>query len=352
MLYQTMNLHGGDIYSDHVELDFSANLNPLSIPHSVLESMKETLSDSSHYPDPYCRDAIRAISEHEKLPDRYIMMGNGAAELIYSFCLSVSPQKALIPVPSFSEYENALKLNNCKVTSYLLQPSNEFLLDSNFLEAIAEEKPDVIFLCNPNNPTGRAIDADLLHKIIQLTGILGIGLFLDECFIDLSENCTEMKKFIPDHKNLFILKALTKSYALAGIRAGYCLSSDQKLLERMSKTVQPWNVSTIAQSAVIAALKEKSYIIEARKIIHRERRWLNEKLNSLGCHTYPSEANFILFQAPYGLDVYLKSVGISIRNCSNFDGLDHSWYRIAIRLHSENEILIRNIRNFMEDTAK
>ena len=351
MLYRSANPHGGDIYAEDVKLDFSANINPLGTPPSVLEAMKAALSGAAHYPDPYCRKAVRAISEHESVPEKNILLGNGAAELIYSYCSALNPRKALIPVPAFSEYETALRLNDCEIIHYPLLPSDNFRPGSGLLEKIMQEKPDVVFLGNPNNPAGRTLDPEFSKKLITLCEISGTFIFIDECFSDLSDNCHEMKEFFDDSQNLFILKSLTKSHALAGVRVGYCLCPDQNLLAKMSETVQPWNVSAIAQSAVPAAMKETEYLAESKKLIREERIRLTADLIASGCSVIPSDTNFILFQAPPGLDLYLKTMGIAIRNCRNFAGLDDGWYRIAVRQRSDNEILISYIRKFMEEAA-
>ena len=144
--------------------------------------------------------------------------------------------------------------------------------------------------------------------------------------------------------NLFILKAFTKSYGMAGIRLGYCMSSDSELLEKMSQSTQPWNVSSVAQAAGVAALQEHAFLEKTKELIVTERQWLKEKLEDCGFQVYPSSVNYLLFQAPPCLHTKLKAKKIAIRNCDNYFGLGPGWYRIAVRLHEENEILIRAIK--------
>ncbi len=349
MLYNSLNPHGGDIYTHKIDLDFSANINPLGTPPGVLTAMQESLSQSARYPDPFCRETISAVSAYEDVSPKDVLPGNGAAELIYSFCQTVTAQKALIPVPTFCEYENALKQNGCNVIHYCLKPENKFEIDKGFCEAIEEEKPDMVFLCNPNNPSGKLADPDLINEIITLCENLEIKFFVDECFMDLTGKNYSVIPQIAEHSSIIVLKALTKSYGLAGIRAGYCLSSNHDLLYRMSQTVQPWNVSVVAQAAIPAALKEKKYLEKSVSLINKERYFLTESLTDSGLTVMPSDANFLLFMAPVGLDLCLLSKGIAIRNCSNFVGLGPGWYRIAVRTHEENKILIRMIRQILEE---
>lgn len=351
MLYQTPNPHGGDVYTEPVQLDFSTSLNPLRTPPAVIDAIKQAAEHADCYPDPYCRKAMAVISRHEGVSPESILMGNGAAELIYSFCQAAAPRSALIAMPTFSEYEAALTGSGSRVIYHKLLNENDFILQENFAEVILNSRPNVVFLCNPNNPTGRLIDASLLRKVLTLCEIIKARLFLDESFLELSDAKPAMNALVAEHPSLFLLKSLTKSYALAGIRIGYCLSSDHYLLQRMSRSVQPWNVSTIAQAAAEAAMNEAEYIHEALDLIKFERKYLRTALSGLGFQVCPSEANFLLFRAQAGLDAELRKKGIAIRNCANFNGLGRGWFRIAVRKHEENERLIQAMEQIMKEHA-
>ena len=426
MLYYIENVHGGDIYQSPVKLDFSVNLNPLGTPQRVIDAMKDAVTHASVYPDPYCRGLVEAISRTHQIPASYILCGNGAAELIYTYCAALHPHSAVMPAPTFSEYETALKMlftvpagnsmidpscnsvlnspgnlvlnpsgnsaldlpgtfaeagyagayrtesyasvhqsddridepcgsgacrsessasgiSPVKISYYYLQEKNGFQLEDGFLTVIRDQRPDVIFLCNPNNPDGRTIPAALLKEILKLCRKQSIRLLLDECFLDLSDHGTSMIEYLGNYPELFLLRAFTKNYALAGVRLGYGLCSDPQLLHRMSSLVQPWNVSVVAQAAGIAALEETGYLDRARALIRMEKEWLLRQLEQLGYRVFPSEANYLLFQGPTGLDLMLRRQGIAIRDCSNYKGLDTGWYRIAVRNHEDNQQLIRSL---------
>ena len=231
-----------------------------------------------------------------------------------------------------------------RILRYRLAPENDFELNEDFLNFLLQTKPEVVFLCNPNNPTGRTIAPSLLETILAFCWQHGICLFVDECFLDLADNGESLIPFLEDHRNLFILKAFTKSYGMAGIRLGYCLSSNTALLERMSKSTQPWNVSGLAQAAGIAALQEQEFLQRTKALIVPERQRLKEALEQCGFRVCPSDANYLLFRADPILHEKLKEKKISIRNCSNYEGLEPGWYRIAVRRHEENKMLIRAIQ--------
>lgn len=343
MLYQTKNLHGGDIYGGGVKLDYSANTNPFGTPQGVLDAITNNLHDLHRYPDPYCRELIKAISDFEEVPQEYILCGNGAAELIYSYCEAVKPVTAAELAPTFSEYALGLERVGSKMQRYTLYKNSDFALTADFLSYLKETKSEAVFLCNPNNPTGKIIPMDLLKKILAVCEENRSRLFIDECFLDLSSKGESMKGFLKDHPCLFILKAFTKSYGMAGIRLGYCLCADAQLLRKMSQTVQPWNISTIAQMAGVAALKEEAFLAQTRNLIEIERPWMKQKLESLNFYVCDSCANYLLFQGPITLYDNLKRKGITIRNCDNYFGLGAGWYRVAVRQHEENEELIEAI---------
>lgn len=345
MLYHKKNGHGGDIYGEDIRLDFSANTNPFGTPQGVIDAVAASLNGMHRYPDPYCRGLVKAISEHEQVPGDYILCGNGAAELIYAYCEAVKPERAVELAPTFSEYSLALRRTGGVMERYFLRQENEFQLDERFLGCLDRLRPHAVFLCNPNNPTGKTIDNGLLVKILNFCREENIRLFVDECFLDLADGGLSLKGFLAENPQLFILKAFTKSYGMAGVRLGYCLCAAGTLLEKMAETVQPWNVSSLAQAAGTAALKEQEFLKKTRELVAEERHWLKEGLEKLGFWVCPSEANYLLFEGPAYLYTELKKQGIAVRNCDNYQGLGAGWYRIAVRTHEENAELINAMKS-------
>ena len=350
MLYHTKNPHGGDTYGTEITLDFSVNLNPFGTPPSVIETIKAVSNQVENYPDTYCRGLIAAIAAYEAAGVRQeqIFCGAGAAELIYRFCGTLRPKRAAAAAPTFSEYGSAAAFFGAEVVRHLLTAENDFAIDRSILRFLEEQKPDVLFLCTPNNPTGQTVPRALLKDILALCSTQGTRVLLDECFLDFTEaeSATDLLELYP---NLLILKAFTKNFALAGVRIGYCLTADESVLERMAAAGQPWDVSTLAQAAGIAAARERGWVTRAKACISKERGVLTEGLRALGFYVCPSEANFLLFRAPVGLDAALRREKIAIRSCAMDAGLGEGWYRTAVRLPEENRKLLAAIRNVMED---
>lgn len=350
MLYQTKNPHGGDSYKETILLDYSANTNPYGTPDGVRLAMQQVLDEVHHYPDPYCRKLVQAIAAFEQVPEEWILCGNGAAELIYACCAALKPKRALELAPTFSEYAQALSGVSCEIARYVLSREQDFLLGEEFLSYLQEKKPEMLFLCNPNNPTGRLIVPELLEQIAELCHRHGTFLFLDECFLDFTDG-KSVKRMLKRYPACLILKAFTKSYGMAGVRLGYCLSADSRLLKKMSKVTQPWNVSMPAQAAGVAALQETEFLKQTKQMIKGERERLFHGLKALGFEVCPSDANYLLFHGKAGLDQELKKKQIAIRSCENYHGLEAGWYRIAVRLPEENARLLEAIRQVCEENG-
>lgn len=285
MLYGVKNPHGGDRYGDGIALDFSANVSPLGTPKCVTEAIERSLPELYRYPDPYCRALVQAIARYEGVPGEFILCGNGASELIYAYCEAVRPGRAMELAPTFSEYSLALQRRGCGVVRFALSQEEKFDLQERFLARLAREKIDALFLCNPNNPTGRLIAGGLLEKILRVCRENNIALFVDECFLSLSDGGTDLTPFLREFPQLFVLKAFTKSFGMAGLRLGYGLSADGALLRKMSAAVPPWNVSALAQAAGVAALGDAEFLERNRAVIRARRRGSKNGCGSLasGC---------------------------------------------------------------------
>ncbi len=256
-------IHGGDVEGYRLEtgknaLDFSANCNPLGVPEGVRLAIAQAAHEADLYPDPLCRRLRRAISGMESVPEDYIFCGNGSAELLYRLALAIKPKKALITAPTFSEYELALRTVDCRIDYFTLNKQTAFALTGGILDSLAA-LPDIVILCNPNNPTGRTIERSLLLEIIERCKKLGIRLVIDECFVGFLDDpaAHTLKDLLPQNPHVLILQAFTKLYGMAGVRLGYCMCSDTALLELLFKAGQPWSVSHLAQRAGIAALRER-----------------------------------------------------------------------------------------------
>lgn len=347
--------HGGDIYACPLDtktpiLDFSANINPLGLPPQVKQAVIQSLDVCAHYPDPYCRELTAALSNHYHICKEHIICGNGAADLITRFTLAQKPKNALLLAPTFSEYEHALNLVNSHITYMTLQAKTDFSVTEEILSKLTPNV-DVLFLCNPNNPTGQVIQTSVLKEILNACKHHGTTLFLDECFLPfVNDNSTQsLLSECATYPNLFLLRAFTKQYAMAGLRLGFGVCSNETLLKQMFHCGQPWSVSIPAQHAGIAALQCKDYWSQSLASIDIERTFLIKELQERNINVIPSKANYILFYSPIPLEQKLKEQNILIRSCENYRGLTKGYYRIAVRTHDENVMLLHAMDQIFQE---
>lgn len=350
-------IHGGDVYSARQKmkqepLDFSANINPMGMPPGAVRAAADALQQCTQYPDPLCRELRAALAAYEGIPAEQIVCGNGAADLIFRIIAATHPQRALLLEPTFAEYEQALRSMDCSIAYFPLQESEGFVLPEAFLQQLTPEI-NLLFLCNPNNPTGRTVSPALLQEIWKRCEEAGILLVVDECFNEFLEHPEQntLKGVLKTGANSVILKAFTKSFAMPGLRLGYGLCGNRDLAERIFSCGQPWGVSIPAQAAGVAALQEQGYLERMRRLIQTERRWLSENLARLGLCVFPSEANYILFRTETEIPLRerMEQRGVLIRACGNYRGLDDRYYRIAVRGHDENERLIAALKCALEE---
>ncbi len=338
--------HGG-IYSAGLEfdskiLDFSSNVNPLGFPPALRNGLKKNSTLFSVYPDSNSTRLRDHLEKYTGIPKNQIIVGNGATEIIYNFSKAfLNKRNVLIPIPAFGEYESAARLNGARVSYFKTMNLNQDI--DNFLKTIS--KNQCIFVCNPNNPTGVLISKKNMLKILDLSHDKSALVFVDECFIELASNPKEsIVSKLREFDNLFILRSMTKSFGLAGLRVGYGLGS-KKMVGIINKIKIPWNVSGIAQNIAIRALSNRSHLEKTRKLIEKERKFLNSSISKInGFRCYDSDANFILIKSKINskqLQKKLLRKNILIRDCSSFRGLDNKFIRIAVRTPSENQRLVK-----------
>ncbi len=342
--------HGG-IYSAGLEydpqiIDFSSNINPLGYPVSIKNQLEKSYQFFSIYPDPDSTSLRNHLAKYTGTSKNQIIVGNGATEIIYNFCQAfLKGRRVLIPIPTFGEYESAAKLHGATVNLFETMNLNH---DTSKLSDTIP-KNDCVFVCNPNNPTGSLTKRKNMLKIVESAHKNSVLVFVDECFIELASNPKEsLVPHLKEFDNLFILRSLTKSFGLAGLRVGYGLGNT-KIIEVLQKIKIPWNVNGFAQDIAIKALSDKSHLSKTRKIISQERKFLSKSISKISSFTcYDSETNFILIKSKINskqLQKKLLKKDILIRDCSTFRGLDNRFIRIAVRTHKENLKLIQALKN-------
>ena len=357
-------IHGGEVWEvisrtglrkDEI-LDFSANVNPLGPSPLALESIKNNLDCIPYYPDSDCNLLREAIAKYlGGVSGENVILGNGSTEVIHLFAevFIERGDLALIPVPTFGEYEKAVRKMGGKPRYIRL--SRDFHIDlGSFLREMKGAK--IIFLCNPNNPTSTLILHDSLLKIIEKAYEEDALVFLDESFIEFvdEEERFSMVSEVENYPNLFVLRSFTKVFGLAGLRVGYGVAHSE-VASLLLRAKVPWNVNCLAQAAAIAALNDDEYLRRTWRLIKDERAFLLRELRRIrGFKVFPAHANFILINirdsgfTAAELKERLLNYGILIRDCSSFRGLDEYYIRVAVRTRWENEKFIKSLKDILD----
>lgn len=347
--------HGGDIYRNKVNMDFSVNLNPMGTPPEVLKAMQQSIGRSNVYPDLYHEELISGFQNLFGIPAETIAFGAGASELILAAVRAINPKTALVFEPTFTGYTHALDAVNCSIHRVILKESGGFRLTLDQLDAI-NTRPDIIFICDPANPTGLNVETDVLISILNKAKESGSKVILDQSFYLLSDSSdiypeSEINSLIEKYDNLYIIRSCTKFLAIPGIRAGYLLSS-HKNIEAVNRQLPEWNISVVAEEAMkagIEVLEDGDFAGASLKLIEEERDFLQRSLMNLGLIIFKSNTCFIMFKGPEGLYEDLLNRGILIRDCSDYPGLFKGFYRIAVKNHKDNVKFIENLKEVIFD---
>lgn len=341
------SIHGGDIYTNKVKIDFSVNVNPLGIPKSVEDALHKAVYHCHEYPDINAIALKNALAKNLAIDKDYLLLGNGASEIFMAIAHTIKAKKILLPIPSFYGYQYVANAMESQIEYALLKEENGFLPGEDFFDKLKEDI-DLIFLANPNNPTGLRLDKKYLIKILDICKEKNIFLVLDECFIPFCQKDQSLLSEIEKYKNLLIVGAFTKIYSIPGVRLGFLVTSNMDLNKKISSHLPEWNLSVFAQEAGLACTKESAFIEKTASYVKKEREFLSEKLEDMGITSYPGEGNFILIYSEKPLYDLLLERGILIRDCQNFKGLSNGYYRIAVKSREENKILLRELGECLE----
>ena len=329
-------------------LDFSSSVNPLGPSKKALDAAKKAFSQIAAYPDSNSNELRQVIASHfGKITKGNVVVGNGSTELMYLFTevFLKKGDKALIPAPTFGEYESAVRKTG--ETPKFAKLGKAFTIEAEaFKREMAGAK--LVFLCNPNNPTSMLIPQETLTGIIEKALEQDTLVFLDEDFLEFVEDEKDFTMIgkINKYPNLFILRSFTKIFGLTGLRVGYGIANEE-IINVLSCAKIPWNVNCLAQAAAVAALKDEEHLRVTRELIKKEKAWLQTELGKFGSFKFSApDANFFFIDIhKLGLtaaDLKNKMLqqGILIRDCTSFKGLDEFYVRVAVKTRVENERLI------------
>ncbi len=341
--------HGGNVWhlarqlGCRVEdiLDVSASINPFGPPRWLAGLLADTLKALGHYPDPDCHDLILAASRHYAVPADELVADNGTAEIMHRLVPLVGLDRAVIPMPCYSDYERVCTLHDKTVDRLHLRPDNGFALDWDLLGAKLR-RPAIVFLGHPNNPTGHGLDVAALRQVAADNP--ESWFVVDEAFADFAPALDRLTVNRPD--NVAVLLSLTKFYALPGLRVGLA-AMNADMARRYRSHCPAWSVNTLAQAAGARCLEDEAFRRLTRERLGSEAQRLRQGIAGLpGLHAFPSQANFLLCKttnpnlSARGLAEKLQQKRIAMRVCDNFSGLDQTYFRVAVRLPQDNDRLV------------
>lgn len=338
--------HGADLqkmkqkYGVSEILDFSSNVNIFKLKD--IEQILQNISpeEISSYPD------IEYIQLREKIAKKYnqrienIIVGNGSTEIMFLTTKLGEIKKVGIIAPTFGEYKRASEINKKEVEIFYYE--SDFSIDISKIEL---GEIDILFVCNPNNPSGNTNDLiQLLKKAKENNTIL----FVDETFMDFTDTKNTLMNHLMDYDNLIILKAVTKFYSLTSVRLGYAFANS-KIIEKLWSIKEPWTVNIFAEK-LFDAIFDKEFENKSKEFYKKEITWLKEEFSKIdGIKYYNTESNYLLLKISDIKSAELKEKmlinnGILIRDCSNFDGLDDSFIRVNIKDREKNKKMIEALK--------
>ncbi len=340
-----MSRHGGNLRelardADRAAatiLDFSASINPLGPPDCLRPTVSLALEQVVHYPDPESHELVQAIARHAAVPAEQIVVGNGSTEVLFALARAMKRRRALIPVPCYVDYATAAREAEMEIAVLSLDESGDFALD---WSALAERLrgAEMVFLGQPNNPTGLAFDAARFRAFAaehpETTFVV------DEAFAEFVADCATLMRDVGE--NVVVLRSLTKFYAIPGLRLGFGVARAETA-EAIRRRLPPWSVNTLAQAVGVAALADADYARRTREYVRAQRESLTKALQEMpGLYVYPGAANFLLVRlsradldAP-ALARRLLQEGIAVRTFPPEQHLDGRFFRVAVRTEEEN----------------
>ncbi len=355
--------HGGDLayYAEKYQIareelvDFSANINPLGPPAEIFDIIKESFDLIKDYPQPNSKRLLELAQEKFGIDSKKIIFGNGASELLFLLMNHLRPKKVFIPRPTFSEYERAARAVEASINWIDLKEDFQ-KIDKSFIKNLASG--DVVFICNPNNPTASSFTREDILDILNDLRKKKAYLFLDESFVDFLDSGKDasLRGELAKYENLFILYSLTKIYSIPGLRLGLMFGPEE-IIAKLYEAKDPWNLNIFAQKAGEYLLKNESFIEETSRYFYQERKRVFEEFKKISSlKTFEPRANFIFFEIlndkkVEDLQEFLIKEKIMIRDCSNYPGLSDKHFRTAIKSKEENNLLLKNIKDFFAERS-
>lgn len=332
--------HGDDFY--RFEGEIRANFSTNVWYGAVLEPLRKLLNEKAdtilHYPEPDALSFRQAVGLYHRLPPETVLAGNGATELFYLIAHAFAGVDTVIPVPSFAEYEDASSLYDHSI----------HFLPKGEIENIPEHT-GLMFICNPNNPDGRVWEEEKIRFLLE--NYPDMTVVVDESFIHFAPRARSVCSLIEKYPNLLVVRSMTKSFAIPGLRLGYLLG-EPRLIEFIACYKQPWSVNALAIEIGKYLLEQAAcFLPDAGKLKERQLVFAAELAEIPGFYPLHSDTSFFLVRTDYDsrkLKETLLKEGLLIRDASNFRGLDHHFFRINTLSEDKNRLLINALKMYAE----
>jgi threonine-phosphate decarboxylase len=336
--------------SENEILDFSSNINPLGTPKPAFRAIMEEMDRLIQYPE---RDSLtlrESLAARDRVHVDNIIAGNGSTEFIYLIPRVLQMKKVLLLAPTYSDYELALTRSGSEVVHFPLKKEEGFAFDLDRFIKTMQEGVGLVFLCNPNNPTGTLIHLEEIKEILSASRFTKTTVVIDEAFMDFVLG--ESVRFqVVEWENLLVLRSLTSFYGIPGLRAG-ALYGSTPLIEKIKAYQEPWTLNRLSQAAVMAVFDDEDYRQESIHLVREQRDYLIRELGAVpGIRVFPSSANYLLLETsppmpePDRLFDSLIRSGILVRNCASFPTLGSTFIRVAVRNYDENMLLVEALNN-------
>ncbi len=337
--------HGGNIYAVAQQLgcrpdeivDMSSNINPLGMPPGLESYLHDRLHCIGALPEPDAGTARQQMADLLDVPVRRIMAGNGTTHFIYGACPALDAQRVLIVGPTYADYADACRMHRVHVDHFLTNAGDGFAVDSGAL-GTSIRGHDLVFICNPNNPTGHLIPRHRLRRICEAHP--ATHFIIDESYLPFAMDGDAQTMVEGQLRNVSVLWSLSKIFGVPGLRAGF-LIAHRETVSRFERFMQPWSLNAIAQVAVEYlghhAAEVHEFISATRRFVRTEQRLFRDAIVSgSSMPVYPSSTSFLLMALPAGLDADRVCRGMAkqhilIRNCHNFEGLSDRYIRVALK---------------------
>lgn len=331
---------------------YNANLNPMGIPEAVTKALSSNLDAVVRYPGDYYDSLKKSIGLYAGCDPNHILLSNGSSDSLRLITLLIAPKKAMLLVPSFSEYERVLSNYGCEITYYRLNEDTDFQFDLADFVSHLDSSIDMIIIGNPNNPTSQIISREDMETLAAVCKELEIFLAIDEMYIEFTEKYSELTSvpLVSDYDNIAVLRSVSKFFAVPGLRLSYTITRNDNCLSLVSTVVSSDNISSLTAIACTEMFKDTKYIKESRSQIYTERNLIFSAMSTRkDIKLFKPYANFMLVRL-LREDITAQDVadicrlkGIIIRNCENIHGLSNRYIRFCFMKPEQNDLLVNTI---------